>query len=545
MPVRIDLTVATVYALADVHVSEYQDGANAWVTDESTYFTLERSGGQTPDANTIKPSPGSPIAGLDNARWLRNVPPTSGGMALSGTLAARPTATAALNGVTYDAQDEKLLFYCAQTAPGVYNWVQISGAAGSTWLTQTGWFVNPSTGIDTNTGTAATQGAGNIGPLQTLTEFFRRVGANFGNINVAMICSIAGNIPSADAVRTAIAFGPSGSLLLIGTGATTLYTSVAGFTGSTNISRATNAAPTITDTAFPANYATFIATGVRIRATTGASAGAVCTPIKDLTGKSLRITNPNTPTPSSGTFGQTAKTLAIGDQFVVEQLTSIASIAVQIMGDVDSITPPLIFQDLTFTARPQITSPSMLSATAFYGCSLPAIRTTPGAIALINCQIVSTTWAGLPGSLTTILFGVSMGPANILQGADVLIDQGFIVQGGTGIDISGCGNIADMGVFDSSGDGITCEIGVSVLFVAVLGSYALWGSGNTGAGFRTRGGCVASVSAVSAGLTITGASDVKINTTAKTWGQVSAGPGLILSDVAAGTGTTLSGIVVR
>lgn len=69
---RVDITVADLGQLATVHVSELEDGANAWVSDIESYFVLVQNSGLTPDGTTIiKPLDGSPIAGLPNARWLR------------------------------------------------------------------------------------------------------------------------------------------------------------------------------------------------------------------------------------------------------------------------------------------------------------------------------------------------------------------------------------------------------------------------------------------------------------------------------------------
>ncbi len=127
MAIRVDITVATVYALADIYVSEYHNGANAWVVAENTYFTLVKTSGATPDANTIQPTPGSPRAGGDNARWLRNVPPTAAGMALSGLFSDRPAPSAALLGVTYNATDLDELFICIQTGASTYAWDMIYG----------------------------------------------------------------------------------------------------------------------------------------------------------------------------------------------------------------------------------------------------------------------------------------------------------------------------------------------------------------------------------------------------------------------------------
>ncbi len=123
MPIRIDLTVASVAALADIHVSEYQDGTNAWVSAENEYFTLEVGSAATPSVNIIKPTAGSPIAGLDNARWIRNTGGGGGaGTVLFGLFAARPAATAQTVGTTYYATDTLTAYFCLQTGASTFAW---------------------------------------------------------------------------------------------------------------------------------------------------------------------------------------------------------------------------------------------------------------------------------------------------------------------------------------------------------------------------------------------------------------------------------------
>lgn len=78
------IVVASLLALADIHVAELDDGVVAYVQSTKQYFDLDKfSGAAANGVSVIIPNIGSPIAGAANARWILAVgavgPPGSPG----------------------------------------------------------------------------------------------------------------------------------------------------------------------------------------------------------------------------------------------------------------------------------------------------------------------------------------------------------------------------------------------------------------------------------------------------------------------------------
>src|SRR5260221_5976914 len=69
---RVDVSVADLGALAQLHVSELEDGSWEWVASERAYFSLVKSSGAVADGlSIVAPIAGSPSAGGAGARWVK------------------------------------------------------------------------------------------------------------------------------------------------------------------------------------------------------------------------------------------------------------------------------------------------------------------------------------------------------------------------------------------------------------------------------------------------------------------------------------------
>jgi hypothetical protein len=70
------IVVASLAALADIHVAEIDDGVLAYVQSLTAFYVLEKASGAAPNGVTIiAPNQGSPIAGAAGARWIFLVSP--------------------------------------------------------------------------------------------------------------------------------------------------------------------------------------------------------------------------------------------------------------------------------------------------------------------------------------------------------------------------------------------------------------------------------------------------------------------------------------
>lgn len=76
-----DIVVPSLADLPLVWVAPLDDGSECWVIDEDARWVLRKNSGLAPDVGVgfpfgqfiVTPAPGSPIAGLPNARWIKEV----------------------------------------------------------------------------------------------------------------------------------------------------------------------------------------------------------------------------------------------------------------------------------------------------------------------------------------------------------------------------------------------------------------------------------------------------------------------------------------
>lgn len=148
-------------------------------------------------------------------------------------------------------------------------------------LAQQAWYINATTGNDNNTGTAAAQGAGLVGPIKTAAEYLRRTGLNRPIANPVALY-IAADLPATDPlIVTGTIASATGSIRVVGTNLTVAHTGT--LTAYTAPVAAANTFPIVQDTAV-ATWTPYA--GMLLRLTSGvhATKDAMFWVKKDLTG---------------------------------------------------------------------------------------------------------------------------------------------------------------------------------------------------------------------------------------------------------------------
>jgi hypothetical protein len=127
------------------------------------------------------------------------------------------------------------------TGSSTGRWVRDLGFNSQTWIAQNGWFINPTTGSDTGSGTVAS-------PIATIAEWYRRTGGQFINDTQMTLLSAAlpGNAwPVSDPFEyTVLPLGVEKVFSVIGTNVTSRSGTI---TAATTGDPAANTANTITD----------------------------------------------------------------------------------------------------------------------------------------------------------------------------------------------------------------------------------------------------------------------------------------------------------
>lgn len=190
---RADITVATIDALADIHVAELEDGCWAFVDSVRAYFALLKNSGAVADGITIiQPNVGSPIAGAAGARWFRQA--------------------------TVDD---------------------------SAWLDQPEWHINAVTGNDENSG------ATTLTAIKTWAELRRRLGQ--GPITHTTLVFIDADLPADDPMIIDFELDVSFPDFLGIIGQQTLL-HAGTFTAVASYNPAGNTAGSVTDAALPVSW---------------------------------------------------------------------------------------------------------------------------------------------------------------------------------------------------------------------------------------------------------------------------------------------------
>lgn len=355
------------------------------------------------------------------------------------------------------------------------------------WATQTAWYIDAVNGSDFNTGlTPATA-------LQTDAERQRRVQplGSIWNIGADTSVVYLNTLPLGDPAIFNIGIKTAGNLRIKGT-PTTIYTSpVGGFTAVTALNRAANIPWDVTEVGLGAGRP-----GQRVRISAGARAGARAWFAKDLGGGRYRIS----PFGSLNTAGSpipqtlTLVTPQIGDQFVVETLTLITRIQVNVayVEYNNAIGQQLTFEDIATTGGMPVIGTLPANTGIFtpmaYGCSFGA---NPFYGVQNNCLSSGAVYIA-PAALSMNLGGLVLGGRPDYQGGGVVwIDMDTLLQAtGIRMRLGAAVRMGTVGSFDSAAEGFLIEdVGAarteSVLF---SGTDLLYGAGNTTYGITVKSG---------------------------------------------------------
>jgi hypothetical protein len=481
-----------------------------------------------------------------------------------GTLADRPDPSSLTWGLIYRSIDApKRVFACVQEqdittippSPAAFSWVDITGTPASTGggSTQAQWFVNDSTGLVTNDGTAPVQGAGDVGPIP-FGEWGRRI-LEAGGVaaGVAMVVHIGATI-------TTMAWGTvnvqSAQIVFVGTSAITILQTGL-FSATQQPNPGANVYQTGTDS-LGRSWAAFISDaplGIRVRNTTpGPRLNSSFLPWVNLGAGVCQFSQPfAAPDLTLGAFGQSMSSLLTGDTYAVEQLPIVAvawglSFSTDSEGGAFNLQEAIQFQDLcmsplNFAALPVMTTNCYFSI-AFFGCDLGVMRLNSPTAAYVNCRRVllleaGTSPEGSVGGEEFVLGGLTRRGLRITNG-NGLVDQrhacdsiviqgaGALVVASAQMNVSGIELRACMG-----GVELDPLLGPREIFGLVAAQFGIFMDEGT---FATYSG------PTPAGITVAGSvGDVGFGRAllAKSYAQLP----FIASDIAGGSGTTFSGLI--
>jgi hypothetical protein len=504
---RYDITVANIGELQTVHVAELVDGVWAYVVDAGggvgAYFALAKSIAPpvpvSDGVNVVAPIVGSPVAGGANARWFRSA---------------------------------------------------ISPVGPSVWGLQANWFVNDTTGLVTNDGTAAVQGAGSVGPIP-FAEWARRIIAAGGvAAGVAMVVNVGSNITTM--IQGTINVARVGSTLQIlgASGVTNVRSGT--LTPITTCVPATNTPWQGTDSlglAWTTAISATATTGQRVRITTaGANLNTTFWPAKNLGAGACRFSQPIKNTAlSGGSFATTMGAITNNDTYALEQLP-IVTVPWGLSFYVDSFQGFTAGQEavqIVDFAFSNTNIQTVLVSNANFGiglyrCDLGSLQISCPCYSLVACRTVSYTQ--LLGTEAFFFGGLNMG--NLAVQGFGAVDFRQMCQGGR-LNVFGCAGqgftIAAVQAFDATQFGGIAFWGGTAIFTGFLGSREVFGANNTNFGINIASPGVATYTTNTTGMTITGGTgDVNVAGTTKAYGALP----FLKSDINAGSGTTFAGIIV-
>lgn len=484
---RPDFTVATLGELVTLHVAELIDGANVWVTAANDYFTLIKQPSVTPvidNENILSPIAGSPIAGAASSVWVRSSMTTT------------------------------LISYGIQSA----------------------WFIDPTNGLDTNNGAAAVQGVGDVGPLKTRTEWFRRLSIDGGIApNTSVTLQFLGTPAATDTPIGIIRIAIGSRLDISGTPTNITPVGAGIITTAVVCAPATNVSDAMTDANLSAaNFWTAQApqsttsVGRRIRLLAGSvHPNTVCWPAVDMGAKKCETTAPILANSVGGVFAAAIEPLSLNDPYALEQLTQINSwdIGFQIdgafigSGSRQAVTMTDIWFPNQVSIPLQGSSPGLSWSLGFYNCDL-AGTAGEGPTAYVNCRIVQPVFRE-----TDIVLG-GMGVAIFQVLGATIIDLRFRGQAGEGLITGGMGGaIGSICAYDSTNHGIDHEPSCQPWYRTFFSAHVeIFGQRNGGVPFQLHPGVLISIDASGAVAAMAGVGGpVLIGTASKTWAQALAG----------------------
>lgn len=335
-------------------------------------------------------------------------------------------------------------------------------------ITQSAWYVDSVLGDDNNPGTSTA-------PLKTLQEFwFRTAGGLF--VNDTSI-SLTGDFSTQDLILDF--YLASGKVLTVtGLSRTTIYGPVA-LTAVVAQNPAGQQRQQIQD---GAALGAADNVGKMLRLTSGANAGAVAGALKTTAADTLLTTQFVT---FSATGSFTGVFPAPGDLVVVETLTPVRNVLLNVKWPSNTLTTPIRVTGLDISGITQSLAPvaafSSANQTRVYGCrftgqSIAGLISVSGCLAAPSGTIFGYQVAQVLGGGTIASAGVTAG--NLLNSVPLIITNNHVIQGRL---IPGALiTVGDLGIFDSSGSGIT--IGNTKVVQPTGGASLLWGNGHAAYG---------------------------------------------------------------
>ena len=369
------------------------------------------------------------------------------------------------------------------TASGTGRWKR-KFIGGQSWQDQALWFCNFTLGNDENDGSAAV-GAGFVGPLKTVAEFFKRL-RNGTGMSTDMLVSIAQNDTSGG-VACNVDFGAgdiggAASRIIRLQGVRTVFYPAAGTTtvsAVTPYAAVTSQPDLFTSAAIPVSWTASGLVGMLGIMTTGVATGGVFAVEFDLGAKQARVSRPIIP--NSFTQVQPVAT----NEFQMYTCTRIdGQVSVDCTGN-----GIIEFMDLDVGFSGSVT---VLNGSAFfYGSYVHTLSNSGGQVDLIGClhdgtfHTLSPQGTNLDAGLLTRTGGAAM---VIDQGGFVAVFNAAMVGVSAGIDVSAGGDLYcldSLMVFNSTGAGLTVSQGANVEMGAGI---ALFGTTNTTYGVNVLGG---------------------------------------------------------
>lgn len=348
---------------------------------------------------------------------------------------------------------------------------------------QAAWYIDPVNGSDVADGTVT-------GPLKTLSEWSRRFLDQ--EINITLTVNILGNIPNTDRPLLRFLVGDDGFVLFKGQ-RTVLRTGT--FTSVTDMNKSANQAATITDSSQGTSWTAAGLVAERIRITGGARENSVAYILKDLGTNEARvgcwISDPFTDGPPYSIYSFTNPDVQVGDPYVVESLTTIADLLLDIHVSTTwnfSGAERLFFEDITINAAwdrsPRWRISQGLHGTAFIGCKINGCMPQGGTfLRFIGCYLDDI--AGGFGSYLDIRGGAITWQLAISATAQVTTHETPVCQS-CDIFVEGYLDANAMGCFDP-------HVYTDTLIRVAPGGIVhdannLWGHMDGGVGVKVEGG---------------------------------------------------------
>ncbi len=359
------------------------------------------------------------------------------------------------------------------------NSIPTLSAISTSYSSQTTWYIDPTSGIDTNTG--LTSGTA----IKTWAEFIKRVGVS-PTINITINVYLLGDIPATDPVVFSPIMSPTGKFYIHGTltavsAGTGSYTSV--LTRSTTINRPVS----VTDTA-RASWTANVGNMIKNTGGTAGSIGAYAWIVKDTGSNTARLTTLLAVDSSKLYESVTNKNPVVSDTYSIYTLSKIEYMDIKVSStfgfNYNSSIRGLFSVENVDIGKDLYQSEihSQTTGVIFAGCKFSGGASFSGII-FSNCLSNSYDFSSAPGAHSFFYGGGSLAHFYVQWFSKVSLANGWLLQapsgGGAAIVNRGYLIIEDAAVFDwiNSFSGYS---GVHVSPNALLDiNGVLWGTSST------------------------------------------------------------------